>query len=139
MKGPLLLFGLVTIGLLPSDLGCTEPAIEQVVEGRAYNALLDSKKCKASSAQGITCTYSIGDELDFSIEGIGEFDVAVSFNYVSADSLYYARFASRPGCVFIQRKLRKSVDLSQAMSDLAYVSPRNGKVYRDWRECKDAQ
>ena len=111
----------------------------QVIQGHAFNALLSSKQCHTSGVQSITCTYVLSDDLDFSVEGVGEVDAAVSFNYVSPDSRYYARFASRPGCVLIQRKSSKTITPLEAMNDLAYVSLSNGKVYRTWQGCSDGR
>ncbi len=110
------------------------------IRDHAYNALLASKECHKSPNQSITCTYTVDDDLVFSVEGIGEVDAAVTpFSYVASDSRHYARFASRPGCVLIQRKSKKASTFIEAMKDLAYVSLRNGKVYRTWQECSEGQ
>lgn len=102
----------------------------------AFNAVRESKECHAS-LQSINCTYRLGDHLKFSIDGVGEIDAAVTFEFVSPESPYHARFAIKSSCVLIQRKLLNT-PYSEAISDMAFVSLRNGKVYRTWPECKES-
>jgi len=91
-----LLLGLIILFFLPSASECREPQETPLIQNHAYNALRTSKQCEVSGSQSITCTYKVENTLVFSIEGIGEVDAAVTFNLVTSDSLYYARFASRP-------------------------------------------
>jgi hypothetical protein len=101
-----------------------------------YEAVLKGKTCKyEASNQSLNCEYTVGSGLHFVIEGLGQRDTGISFLKSSADEDFYASLGLLHGCVIVGRgkKGRAIVDVPE----FAFVSPRNGKVYKSWEECQD--
>ena len=83
------------------------------------------------------CQYRIGS-LRFTIAGVGTEDAAVSADKSDADRDYYFAFGIAHGCVIVQRgkgssQPRTAADYRAAL--YAFVSPRTGLVYDDWKTC----
>ena len=101
-------------------------------EGTAYEDTLSGKKCREYDQQ-LNCEYKVGRDLEFSIDGIGMPDTAITFTRTKGlQGYYYATFGLRHGCIII--KHGKSSNLF--FKDFAFVSPKNGKVYKTWEDCK---
>lgn len=66
--------------------------------------------------------------MHFAIDGIGESDTGIAFLHSDLHDEYYARVGLLHGCVIIMPS-----DLARGF---AFVSPRNGKVYNNWMQCK---
>ena len=99
-----------------------------------YEATLYGKSCVEDRNQQIHCDYRIGNDFWLSIAGVGQTDAAVSFMKSDAGGHYYATFGIMHGCVIV-----KPGDASKSsLLDLAFVSPKNGKVYLTWQECRAA-
>jgi hypothetical protein len=92
------------------------------------------------------CEYKVGRSLRFVIAGVGQDDVAITFYRVDFDSDYYASVALLHGCVVVKpsnlvldtlvtRSARRAAD---SVATFAFVSPRDGKTYRDWPSCHKA-
>lgn len=111
-------------------------------EPTTYEIVVAGKSCTESSTQSIDCDYKVGSTLEFTIAGIGQPDTGVTFMKSSFDGDFYASFGIYHGCVIVKRGQKgvTSQELSGPGSafDLAFVSPRNGKVYRRWAECQTA-
>ena len=109
-----------------------------------FDLVLSGKSCKAgsTSAQTIHCDYKVGTGLHFSIDGVGDDDAGITFVRSSFDGDFYATFGVLHGCVIVKRggDAREKGPLAGpgGPSDYAFVSPKNGKVYRTWVECKQA-
>jgi len=106
-----------------------------------YNLTLAGKKCKVwGSEQTISCKYTVGTGLRFSIDGVGKPDTGITFMKSSFDGDFYATYGMQHGCIIVKRgkKARSNTALSGpgSISDYAFVSPKNGKVYRGWQECE---
>jgi hypothetical protein len=88
------------------------------------------------------CRYKVGKDLEFTIAGIGQPDTGVTFVKSSFEGDFYASFGIQHGCVIVKRgqKAVTSQELSGPDSafDFAFVSPKNGKVYRRWEESQTA-
>ena len=91
--------------------------------------MLAGKECKASGNNSISCQYKIGKSLHISIDGIGERDTGISFLKSDIDGDFFATYGIRHGCVII-----KSL---QRVGDYAFISPKNGKVYKYWTSCEE--
>jgi hypothetical protein len=112
-------------------------------EKSSYELVLAGKKCETSRwDQTLSCDYTVGAGLQFTIAGIGQPDTAVTFMKSSFDGDFYATFGLLHGCVIVKRGT-KGVESEDAFepggfADYAFVSPRNGKVYKRWDQCKAA-
>jgi hypothetical protein len=79
----------------------------------------------------------VGKDLEFSITAAGEDDVGISFLRSNFKGDYYARFGPSHGCIIVaQGESHSSTVARDFGSDYAFVSPKNGQVYRTWLECK---
>ena len=94
-----------------------------------YDKTLAGKSCKEESQQQITCTYKIGKDLEIWIAGIGLADTGIYFAKSDFDGDYYASFGMQHLCVII--KSGKNL-----LQGVAFISPKNGKVYNNWEACR---
>jgi hypothetical protein len=104
-----------------------------------YDLLLKSKKCASSaiSPNQLNCEYSAGKDFQLEIAGVGDSDAGISFVRSNREGDYWGSFAIKHGCVVVHAQPRRD---SFAMPDLAFISPKTGKVYKDWRTCgRDTQ
>ena len=104
-----------------------------------YDTVLSGKTCRDSAdpPEAMECEYAVGNGLRFLINGVGQPDWGIAFYKSSADSDFYGAFSSRHECVGIYRG-RKGLASMEALADEAFVSPKNGKVYRTLPECQTA-
>lgn len=84
-----------------------------------------------STETQMVCHYTVGDGLQFSILSVGAADAGIVFDKVSGDGPYRAAMSVKHGCVIVEPRADKANGLPQ----LAFVSPRNGKVYHTWQDC----
>jgi hypothetical protein len=88
------------------------------------------------------CDYVVGHSLHFVIAGIGEEDATISFMSSSFEGDYYGGVTSH-GCVIVHKGGLNSpsdvVERLNRFADLAFVSPRDGKVYRNALDCAEAR
>ena len=100
--------------------------------GTAYEDTLSGNQCKESHQQ-INCTYKVGKDLEFSIDGIGMPDTGITFTRSKGiEGDYYATFGLMHGCIIIKHGKNSNL----FFKDFAFVSPKNGKVYKTWEDCK---
>jgi hypothetical protein len=90
--------------------------------------------CTQQANGQLDCDYKVGHSLQFTIAGIGQDDAAITFFKVDFDGDYYATIGVLHGCVIV-KPAHPTPDSGLA---LAFVSPRNGKVYKDWPSCSEA-
>lgn len=98
-----------------------------------FDLLTKGKECKESSNQQIDCNYKIGADFWLSITGIGLTDSAITLMKSDFNGSYYASYGLMHGCVIVKPGLKNK---SLLRPNLAFVSPVNGKVYKDWESCK---
>ena len=109
----------------------------------SYDLVLAGKRCQTGTwDQTLSCEYVVGTGLAFAIAGIGQPDAVVTFMKSSFDGDFYATFGLLHGCVIVKCGAA-GVNSEHAfqpggLADYAFVSPRNGKVYKRWDECKAA-
>ena len=102
-------------------------------ENSAYEDTLSGKRCKETNQQ-INCIYKVGKDLEFSIDGIGLPDTGITISHSKGvEGDYYPTFGLRHGCIIVKHGKVSSL----FVMDYAFVSPRNGKVYKKWEDCKD--
>ena len=79
------------------------------------------------------CEYRVGRALRFSIVGVGGTSPRVRFLKADSGSDYFASYSTGDGCVVVERGEQGKTLLS---FDKAFVSPRDGRVYRSRLECQ---
>jgi hypothetical protein len=102
-----------------------------------YDLVLKSKKCHTQEAQfggDIECNYQIGKDLHIVIVPVGEALAGVKFFRSSFDGDFYGSVGMMHGCVIIQPG--KAAPATVNRFEVAFISPKNGKVYRTWEACK---
>jgi hypothetical protein len=98
----------------------------------AYEVTLSGKECKETQHQ-LNCTYKVGKDLEFSIDGIGMPDTGITFTRSKGiEGDYLAQFGLIHGCIIIKHGKNSKL----FGKDFAFVSPKNGKVYKTWEDCK---
>lgn len=98
---------------------------------RTYDAVVQGMTCKQQQSGRMDCEYKVGKSLRFIVSGVGQQDVIVNFFKVDADEDFVASVAPLHGCVVV----RPSQSRSDTSTNLAFVSPQDGKVYRNWNTC----
>jgi hypothetical protein len=100
-----------------------------------FDATTRGTSCTSTSRGSLECRYKVGRDLEFSITAVGQSDAGISFIRSNSGGDYYARFGIQHGCVIVaygERGLKET----KTPSEFAFVSPRNGRVYRAWPECQ---
>lgn len=97
----------------------------------AYDAVVKGMSCKQQPNGRMECTYQVGDGLRFVISGVGQIDVVTSILKVDTAGAFVAGFAPLHGCVMV----RPAVSRPDSVGHMAFVSPYDGKVYRNWNTC----
>lgn len=101
-----------------------------------YEMIKNGMKCGKPYSGGIDCTYSALD-VEFTIVGIGQPYGWIQFNRSDSSGLLYAGYGMSHGCIVIEpgEKSHKD-DLAKLVeAERVWVSPKNGKIYRDWSLC----
>jgi len=96
--------------------------------GSTYDAVVKGKKCQEDSNQNLSCSYKVGKTLYIEIAGIGSPDTGIAFLKSDFKGDYYGKYGILHGCIIVAN--------ANAMFDMAFISPMNGKVYKSWQECK---
>lgn len=107
-----------------------------------YDAVVRGMSCRQSPATAggsqRDCEYQVGDGLAFVIVGVGRADAAITVTKASGyDTDYYLSFGMRHGCVVVNpgAKATRAALRSGVRPDIAFVSPKTGKVYTTSRAC----
>ncbi len=118
-------------------------AITAQPEQSVANTVAGAMSCKQQrNSSQMDCSYKIGVGLHFEIAGVGQPDAGVTFYKVDWDSDFYATFGMQHGCVVVKQGKRRLERLPPGDArgmDMAFVSPKNGKVYASWPECAAAR
>lgn len=107
-----------------------------------YDLVVAGMTCKQSplsNERQLDCYYRIGRGLAFTIAGVGQLDAAITVEKAEGfDSDYYFTFGMMHGCVVIKpgQKTNDAALKAGKLPDMAFVSPKTGKVYRTWKECQ---
>lgn len=112
-------------------------------ESSTYDIVSSCKKCKETPSREISCEYKVGKDLHLSVDGIGGEWTGIAFMKSDYDGDFYAAFGIRHGCVIVKRGKKNWKNVADhgpgSPFDYAFISPKNGKVYRDWTDCKDGK
>ena len=104
-----------------------------MAEVTTYDLILKGKQCVDGSNQQLDCDYKIGDDFHLSIAGVGQLDAGATFMKSNFNGKYYGTFGILHGCVIVKTGMKNII---KSPLDMAFVSPKNGKVYKDWRSCE---
>ena len=127
MKTTLVLVVMALIGSTPAGFSQSVTTYEDVKAGM---------KCTQNSGGDMECNYHVGHSLHFGVVGIGKADASIYFYSASSEGDYFAVMGLSHGCVIV----RPGKASGQGRSlDMAFVSPRNGKVYGSWQACHGAE
>lgn len=102
--------------------------ISECLLADTYTTLLSNKKCQESSNQLLSCSYKADKSLHVEIAGIGGASTGIAFIKSDFNGGYYGKFGLLHGCVIINN--------SNNFGDFAFISPKNGKIYKDWPSCQ---
>jgi hypothetical protein len=98
---------------------------------RTYDAVVQGMSCKQQPSGRMDCDYKVGKSLRFSVSGVGQQDVVINFLKVDSDEDFVASIAPLHGCIVV----RATHTRSDSTTSLAFVSPQDGKIYRNWNTC----
>ena len=112
--------------------GIATTVATSAVADSIYDLTVKGTSCQNRDVGGVDCTYRIGKDLEFEIAGIGDPDAGIAFTRSNMSGDFYAKFGLQHGCVIVVRGFAGS---APHPIDFAFVSPRNGRVYRTWQEC----
>ena len=120
--------GMIAAGLfLAGDLSAqASPA-----PNRTYDAVIEGMNCRQQANGRLDCGYAIGESLRFTIAGVGQEDAIVSFAQVDSTKGFVAAYSTLHGCIVV-----KPAAAGDSSAALAFISPRDGRVYRIWQHCK---
>ena len=123
-------FLLAVVALLAAPPSCV------TAQGQTtYEDVVAGMRCSQNRSGDLECDYRVGRSLHFGIVAPGKPDGSVYFYSSSFEGEYFAvvSIASGHGCVVV----RPGKGAGQGRQlDLAFVSPRSGKVYRTKQECE---
>ena len=98
-----------------------------------YAALVKGMKCSQESQGHMNCDYRVGHSLHFEIRDVGEELCTINFLASSFEGDYWGSYGLPFGCVVVKPGM---VFKGPGAFDFAFVSPRSGKVYKDWQSCQ---
>ena len=98
-----------------------------------YDLVLKGKACEEGRNQQLDCDYKIGSDFWLSIAAVGSPIATAHFMKSNSAGKYYASYASTHGCVMV---MRGDYFKDREFLDIAYISLKNGKVYKDWTSCQ---
>ena len=113
-------------------------AIGQDIVYFVYEMTMKGKKCTTSEKQQIDCEYRVGKDFWLTISGIGMPDTAITFMSSSFEGDFYGTVGVMHGCVIVKPgKIVLDLAAKNGVDPgFAFISPKNGKVYRTWQECE---
>jgi hypothetical protein len=100
-----------------------------------FEATRRGAHCDLEADGSLGCRYRVGRDLEFELRRVGEPDVVVRLVRSSGDGDYYADGAMIERCVWVHHGERGR-EAGGSEFYFAFVSARNGFVYRSLRECR---
>lgn len=117
-----------------------QEAIDKDLISTSY-LLNRDKKCFTSQVGDIACSYEIGDDLKFTIWGIGEKDsMTIVDKTIGEEGEYQIRFSASDPCIRVKlgEKSLNKYSITNPFHDLTFVSPKTGRAYGSYDECIDS-
>jgi len=101
-----------------------------------YELVLKGASCeRQNSKQRVDCDYIVGKDFKVSIADVGTSNAGIHFVRSSFEGDFYGSVGAVHGCVVVNRGKRAMKD--STFPDVAFISPKSGKVYKDWGDCRD--
>jgi len=102
-------------------------------EESTYDLILKGKKCEEGIDQQLECSYRIGNDFWLTVAGVGSPDAGVTFMKSDFNGKYYGSYGMLHSCAIV-----KTGTTNKTISPFnsAFVSPKNGKVYNNWKSCE---
>jgi len=116
-------------------VGCSNNVPQPKPNETTFDVVSRAKRCHEQVAtRSIQCDYEIGKDLKIGIAAVGEESTGISFQRSDFDGDFYGSVGVMHGCVVVTPGRKSNFEMG-----FAFISPRNGKVYRAWWDCKDAK
>lgn len=103
-----------------------------------YEDVVTGMRCYQNQMDDLECDYRVGRSLHFGIVAPGKPDGSIYFYSASFEGDYFAVVSISPGHGCVVVRPGKSATQERQL-DLAFVSPRSGKVYRTWQDCAEGK
>ena len=103
-----------------------------------YDAVTRGARCDLETDGSLACRYRAGRDLEFELRRVGERDVELRLIRSSEAGDYRADSEMTGRCVFVRHGARGREQGGSEFS-YAFVSGRNGFVYRSLRDCRLAR
>lgn len=126
----------LALGIIPAAVlvGCSSNVPQPRSNESTFDVASRAKQCHAQEAMGsIQCDYKIGNDLKIAIAAVGEESAGISFERSDFDGDFYGSVGVAHGCIVVTPGRKSNFEMGYA-----FISPKNGKVYRTWWDCKSA-
>jgi hypothetical protein len=100
-----------------------------------YDLIVNGTKCTMNRNQ-MDCNYTIGSDFWLSIAGVGGVDTGITFMKSDFKGKYYGTVGIMHGCIIVKNGVANT---KSSIGNMAFVSPKNGKVYQDWQSCGETR
>jgi hypothetical protein len=104
--------------------------IHSLVEGKVCDERIGIR------GKQLDCDYRIGSDFWLSIAGVGQQDANIVFMQSDFKGKFYGTVGVFHGCAIV---MPGAASAAHNTLDLAFVSPKTGRVYADWPSCKEAR
>lgn len=96
----------------------------------------DIKKTCETRAGSLDCVFEVGADLSIAIAGIGTEMASVTFTKSDRAGAAFAKYQTAIQCVLVLRGERAPQNQPAAGQEMAFISPRSGKIFRSAAECR---
>jgi len=103
-----------------------------------FEAARRGADCDLVADGSLACRYTVGRDLEFELRRVGDPDVALRLLRERPDGDFLVDRDMIGGCVFVRHGTRGR-EAGGSDFDYAFVSTRNGLVYRQLHTCRQAQ
>ena len=122
----------LVLAVIAATVAVSSAPVVSGQEPSTYDVVRLGMECRQNSLADFECEYRVGESLHFIIAGIGEPDAGIEILESSSRGDYYAKFGLLHQCVIVSPG-----EQGPSPVDQVFVSPRTGKIHRDWETCAD--
>ena len=124
-----ILFVLFLIALSTSNLADARSLLDKM-----FGLVISGTECKQDVNEELICNYRVGQNLKFSIKDAGGSDTVITFRHSDINDDYAAVMYF--GCIVV---IPGFATKNHEKDDNVYISPKNGRAYRNREECQFAK